>query len=128
VRRLLDILFGKAKGKLPKAESRLPLPVARQWLPSHQVAWHAFLGTEAGGVLFERMAAAASANAKAGAADSLSATFSAGRTTGFYDAMEWLYSQTRIEFEEEISGAGADQPATSADQSGEAELRERYSP
>ena len=74
---------------------------------------------------------AANANAINGAQDMMHTTHSAGRSAGFYEALQWLYSQARIEFEQniEISGADADQSATSAQQpSGEAALREHYSP
>jgi hypothetical protein len=77
------------------------------------------------------MRCVAAENARAGATDTISPAHSAGRSTGFYDALEWLDSQARIEFEQTIpiSGADADPSATSAHQlHGEAELRERYSP
>lgn len=108
----------------------LPMPRAMAWTAAHQKAWYAFLGTPAGLALMQRMMAMAAANARAGAQDAMNATHSAGRSAGFYDAIEWLESQARIEFEAEpLSGEDADQPATSAHElQGEAQLRAHYSP
>lgn len=105
-----------------------PVP---QWTPDHQKSWVTFLASPAGLVLLERMRHVASKNALTGAQDMMHAAHSGGRAAGFYDALLWLDSQARIEFEQniEISGASADQDATSAQQpSGEAALREHYSP
>jgi hypothetical protein len=79
----------------------------------------------------ERMRCVAATNARSGAEDAMNAAHSAGRSTGFYDAIEWLESQARIEFEQNIpiSGDGAEQPSLSAHEStGETQWRDRYSP
>ena len=105
-----------------------PVP---QWTEDHKKAWLTFLVSPTGAVLMARMGHAANVNAINGAQDMMHTTHSAGRSAGFYEALQWLYSQARIEFEQniEISGASADQDATSAQQpSGEAALREHYSP
>lgn len=109
----------------------LPSGAAPQWTADHQRAWVTFLASPTGMVLVERMRHVAGTNAINGAQDVMHSAHSAGRTAGFYDALLWLDSQARIEFEQniEISGADADQSATSAQQpSGEAALREHYSP
>jgi hypothetical protein len=105
-----------------------PVP---QWTADHQKAWVTFLASPTGLVLLERMRAVAGKNAMLGAQDMMHAAHSGGRAAGFYDALLWLDSQARIEFEQsiEISGASADQDATSAQPlHGEAALREHYSP
>lgn len=115
----------------PAVAPILVLPLARAWTPEHQKSWLAFLRTPAGIALMQRMSAAAAANARAGAQDAMHAGHSAGRTTGFYDAFEWLESQARLEFVQTIpiSGADAEPSALSAHElQGEAQLRERYSP
>ena len=115
-------------GGAPAKPSHLPLNVAREWLPQHRDNLVNFLASDTGIALMQRMQCVASKNAQAGAADVMHTAHSAGRATGFYDALEWLQSQARIEFET-ISGADADQSATSAqEQQGEALLREHYSP
>lgn len=123
----------------PAAEQSAPVSVVTvlptgpvpQWTADHQKAWQTFLASPTGATLLERMRHVASTNAINGAQDVMHTAHSAGRTAGFYDALLWLDSQARIEFEQhiEISGADADQSATSAQQpSGEAALREHYSP
>jgi hypothetical protein len=116
-------------GRETPPASPLPLPVAPDWRPQHKDALVSFFKSEAGTVLVQRMAAVAAHNARAASQDAMHASHSAGRAAGFYDALEWLASQSRIEFETRISGAAADQAATSAQPSeGEAALRELLSP
>lgn len=123
VRWLVRLVGGAPAKPLP-----LPLNVARAWLPQHRDNLLNFLASDTGIALMQRMRCVAAANAQAGAADVMHTAHSAGITTGFYDALQWLESQSRIEFET-ISGADADQSATSAQESqGEALLREHYSP
>lgn len=119
---------GAAVVRRPVLLATGPVP---QWTPDYQKAWVTFLASPTGMVLIERMRQVAGRNALTGAQDVMHPAHSAGRTAGFYDALLWLDSQARIEFEQniEISGASADQDATSAQQpSGEAALREHYSP
>jgi len=121
--------------KAPEAAAALP-PVwwakaEAAWTPDHAKALQTFLASPTGRAVLDRMYAAAVANAREGVKDAMHASHSAGHSAGFFDALEWLVSQARIEFEQhiEISGADADQSATSAQQpSGEAALREHYSP
>lgn len=109
----------------------LPLVVARDWTPDDQKNLVNFLASPTGMTLIQRMQCVGAANARRGAQDFMHAPYSAGRTTGFFDATEWLLSQAHIEFEQRIgiSGASSDLDATSAQPlHGEAALREHYSP
>lgn len=124
VRRWLARLIGDA----PAASPPLPLNVARVWLPQHRDNLINFLKSDTGICLLQRMQCVASEMARQGAGDVMHTAHSAGRTSGFYDALSWLESQSRIEFET-ISEADADSSATSAqEQKGDALLRELYSP
>jgi hypothetical protein len=109
----------------------VPCDPVPQWTADHQKAWVTFLGSPAGATLMMRLRQVAGRNALAGAQDMMHPAHSAGRAAGFYDALLWLDSQARIEFEQHIpiSGADADQSATSMQPlTGEAALREHYSP
>lgn len=122
-----------ARDEKPASVSPSPVPMhlSREWTPADQQAFISYLATMSGYCLIQRMRCVAAENARRGAQDAMSPTYSAGRTTGFYDAIDWLESHARIQFEQTIpiSGADADQSATSAqEQQGDALLREQYSP
>lgn len=115
----------------PAVPSLLPLPHAPEWQPQNKAEWISFLATPTGMILRQRLYAAAAENARNGATDAMHSAHSAGRSTGFYDAILWLESQARIEFEQQIpiSGASSELGATSAQEhQGDALLRELYSP
>ena len=118
VKRWLVRLLG---GEPASPSPVLPLNVARNWTAEHQAVLINFLRTDTGVCLMQRMRCVASESARL-------AVRGSGRMADFYEAIEWLESQSRIEFET-ISGADADQSATSAQElMGEALLREQYSP
>jgi hypothetical protein len=121
---LVRLLVGEPAKPLPA----LPILVARGWTPADKDILINFMASATGICLMQRMRCVAGEMARQGAGDVMHTAHSAGRTSGFYDAMGWLESQSRIEFET-ISGADADQSATSAqEQQGDALLRELYSP
>ena len=121
---LVRLLMGEPVKPLPA----LPILVARAWTPADKDNLINFLATDTGIGLIQRMRCVAGEMAKQGAGDVMHTAHSAGRTSGFYDAMGWLESQARIEFET-ISEAEADSSAISArEQQGDALLRELYSP
>jgi hypothetical protein len=121
---LVRLLMGEPVKPLPA----LSILVARAWTPADKDNLINFLATDTGICLIQRMRCVAGEMAKQGAGDVMHTAHSAGRTSGFYDAMGWLESQARIEFET-ISEAEADSSAISArEQQGDALLRELYSP
>lgn len=120
---LARLLVGEPANPRP-----LPVYMIRNWTPHDKDNLINFLASETGKTLVSRMHTIGMQMAMQGAEDLMHTAHSAGRTAGFLDAIRWLESQSRIEFET-ISEADADSSATSAqEQKGDALLRELYSP